>query len=80
MLGTGKGWYTKADKHPDGKFWIVIVTSGRGLRWPYSRDSEEPKYKTKKEAESILKAYIKFTDTNKYKRYIEEFEIVDITK
>lgn len=68
-------------KHSKGTFCILIITSGRILRYPYSRFSEEPKYKTRQDAEIILKAYLHFTNNNrntKIKRQICEFEIINV--
>jgi hypothetical protein len=74
-------YYYFPHKTPQGKFVILIITSGRILRWPYSRHSEEPKYATRKDAEKIIQEYLKFANTSKYtkiKRCINEFEVVDL--
>jgi hypothetical protein len=67
----------------NGKYCVLIVTSSRILRWPYRAVDDPPMYKTKKEAERILKAYIAFANNNSMtmiKRVIEEFEIVELNE
>jgi hypothetical protein len=67
----------------DGKYCVLIVTSSRILRWPYRAVDDPPRYKTKKEAEKILKAYLSFSNNNSratIKRVIEEFEIVELNE
>lgn len=66
-----------------GTFFILIITSGRILRWPYSRISEPPMYLKRKDAERVLKAYVKFaenTSMTRIKRTIEEFEVVELSE
>ena len=81
MPWPGYSWLPK--KHNQGRFCILIITSARYLRWPYARNLEEPKYNTRKDAEIVLKAYIKFANNSsmtKIKRCENEFEIIDITE
>ena len=67
-------------KNQKGKFFIVIVTSGRHLHWPYSAKSEPPFYLTRRDCNQVIKEYIRFVDTtqDRYKRYETEFEVVNI--
>jgi hypothetical protein len=65
-------------KTPKGTFFILIIVTGRILHWPYSAKSENPMYKTRQDAEYILKEYLKFCKYHNNKpRDIIEFEIVD---
>lgn len=66
----------------DGKFYILILTSGRILRWPYRKESDPPMYETRKDAAKVLKRYVRFAnnmDRTRIKRTIEEFEVVEFT-
>lgn len=66
-----------------GTFFVLIVTSGRILRWPYSRTSEPPMYAKRKDAERIIKAYLSFAENTRMtriKRTIEEFEVVELSE
>jgi hypothetical protein len=79
-------WYGFSDslphKHSNGKFIILIIPSAKYLRWPYTRkDKEDPKYDTRKDAEKIIKAYIRFANNrNRYKRFQNEFQVIDLTE
>lgn len=75
--GAGNGKYF----HGDGNFYILIVTSGNILKWPFSRFSDPPKYKTKDQAQKTIQDYVKFSngcDDTKYKRVEAEFEVVAV--
>jgi len=75
-------------RHKQGTFFVLIITSGRILHWPYAAKSENPMYKTRQDAEYIAKEYVKFANSTSIRkfgkkahlRYIEEFEICDITE
>ncbi len=63
----------------DGKFCVLIITSGRVLHWPYRAKDDNPMYKTRKDAEKILKAYVKFTEeVDEKPRLLCEFEVVEL--
>ena len=75
--GRGNGRYYIGE----GKYYILIITSGNLLKWPYSRFSKAPQYKTVEAAQKTIRDYVKFSnscDTSKYKRVEAEFEIVEV--
>ena len=74
---SGNGLYFKGS----GNYYILIITSGRTLRWPYSKFSDPPKYNTIEEAQETIKKYVKFCNAcvdTKYKRVEAEFEVVSV--
>jgi hypothetical protein len=75
--GHGNGRYF----HGKGDFYILIVTSGRLLKWPYSRFSDPPQYQNRGQAIKVIKDYINFCnicDDTKYKRVEAEFEVIEV--
>lgn len=71
------------ERNAAGKFFVLIVTSARILRWPYRATEPAPMYNSFTEAEKILKAYLVFANNNHGitgKRYPEEFEVVELTE
>ena len=68
------------ERSPNGKYHVLIITSGRILRWPYRASDPPPKYKTKEEAKKVIKEYVKFTENmDRTPRLTEEFEIIEVS-
>lgn len=77
IRGSGNGKYFTGA----GEYYVLIVTSGNILKWPYSRFSKPPQYKTQEQAQKVIKDYVKFAndcDDTKYKRVEAEFEVVAV--
>lgn len=70
--------YNLPGRTRDGKFYVLIITSGRELRWPYRAKDDTPRYKTREEAEKILKAYVKFANKQGKNRIEAEFEVMEL--
>ena len=70
-------------RDPKGIFFVLIITSGRVLRWPYRKEADPPMYLTRKDAERILKSYVAFANNSsmtRIKRTPEEFEVVELSE
>ena len=72
-------------KHPEGRFMVLIIATGRILRWPYSSKSFDPRYQTEAECKLLITGFIKWANKNiknslffKTKRYENEFTIVNM--
>ena len=70
-------------RYDKGTFYVLIITSGRCLRWPYRSISDPPMYKTQEQAQKVLEAYVKFSAKSNHNkianRLAEEFEVVEFT-